>query len=285
MTHRTLRRATLTTLLLAGFAWCALPAAAADEAPATGIGVTLLLPPNALAGFELEEAYREMKAELRAAGFEVVAEGEYNPDQKLEMVKKGKVTGLVAHEPGDEALAEQVRGLLLPRYPELVVEPAPKRNSPFPEGTLGLLVPSIVIVVVKEEEPPPWKIYLEDISVDIDGAMSAAEVRGLFEDHKQDLIACWPKAVMRGKRMEGTVLAKVTVDPGGEPVISSILQSPGLGELWVDCVSEAYLDWAFPATTDGRSAKVTLGVRFVLFDIAGGDEAPAAEPADEATAE
>lgn len=283
MFHRTL-------LCLAALSWLS-AAGLATPSPASAEdakAVTLLLPPGATEGFERGQALSALKSELREAGFDITAQGEFNPDQKLELVEKGLQTGLIAHGPGDEVLAEKLQLLLGERYPDVLVEPAPKRNNPFPEGALGLILPEIVILEKEPERlPPPYKLYLEDVTVAIDGGMSAADVRGLFEDHKEDLIACWPKAQARGKQLEGLVKAKVTVDPGGEPVISSVLESPGY-ESWVDCVTEAYLGWKFPATTDGKSAKVEIGVRFVPFggtpDTPAEPEEPAPEPADEAPA-
>jgi hypothetical protein len=273
MTRHRWPQSLLASLLLIAVTWIVPPAAAEEP------GIALLLPPGAAIGEKKEDALSDLKRQLGDAGYELVI-GEYNPGQDLPLVETGKTTGIVTYESGDQSAAERLQERLVELYPEIVIEERQKKGSPFPEGSLGVLLPHVVVAKKPEQEPPPWDLTVQDVTVEVDGALDGAAVSKLVEEHASDLMACWPKAVTRNLRMEGPMRVKVMVSGSGEPFISTIEEAEAPDEPWVNCVSEAFLGWSYPGTRDGKSASVFIGLRFAI-DESPPPPPPAEEPAEE----
>ncbi len=276
MISHTVLRHLLAVGLLAGIL------AGLGPAHAEGEGIVILLPPGATLSDDKKDAFSEFKHRLRELGYDILAEGEYDPEQKnVEVAKLGASTGVVTYTSGNDGAAEVLRKHLAEHYPDIVTDQRDKKGDSFPEGSLGVLLPEVVMMYKKPElDPPPWDLHLRDVQAEVEGQLTPVQITTLFDENSDSLVACWPKAVARGKRMEGVVKVRISVDGSGGALISSVQEAADLGARWVDCVSAAYLDWTYPAPSNGKAVTIYLSVNFII-DEADVPPEPVEEPAAE----
>ena len=221
---------------------------------------------------------------MRGLGYDILAEGEYDPEQKnVAVAKAGASTGVVTHSAGDADAAQALRKHLAEYYPDITVEEREKKGDSLPAGSLCALLPEVVVISRKPElDPPPWDLQMRDVEAEIEGQITPVQIQALFNENTDTVAACWPKAAARNKRMEGIVKVRISLDGSGSPLISSVQEAEDLGARWVDCVSTAYLDWTYPTPADGKPVTIYLSVNFVIDEAGGSQEPPAPAPTESA---